>query len=76
MNGEHELGRPVSGVKDNPSKPNKAVSAAAIPAAIAVLTVLSNEMGADLWPPWVILLITAAIAGLTTYYVKNPKVRA
>lgn len=60
-------------VKDNPSKPYKAMAAAAVPGIIALLTVLMS--GEDILPPWALLLISAALAFVATYSVKNPKVK-
>lgn len=64
---------PAPAVKADPSRPYKALAAAAVPAIIAVLTVLLND-GKDSLPTWAILLITAVLAGVTTFSVKNPLV--
>jgi len=51
----------------DPRRPYKAVAAAVV-AALAVLI----GQGQDLLPPWVLLVLAAASAGLATFLVPNP----
>jgi hypothetical protein len=57
----------------DPVKPYKAIVALLAPALVAFLDVLVDNGKHDEWPSWVLLLLAALLAGVSTYVVRNPK---
>lgn len=55
-------------VKDDPARPFKAYIAAVIAALTSVLATAQDTL-----PWWAVLIIGAAVAGLSTFVVPNPK---
>ena len=65
---------PAPAVKDDPSKPWKAVASGLVAAILTALTTYFTGSDSISWPGVLVAILNGVVAFLVTYRVRNPKV--